>query len=161
MRRLVTAAAVVFTAAILSACVNISYDGISKEPLPSNEKVNLYFSKDQIPGKDYKVMGKLTASAGTTYSAAEVEGKIKNFAREKGANGVLITDIKRVFEGEARPDQIKNQPSYQWIVDGSSGNAFRYFRENMLDYSKKEGPEKPIYDITIEAELLTVPETAK
>jgi len=57
----------------------------------------------------------------------------------------------------ARPDQIKNQSTTNWAVDDSSGNSFRYFRENMLDYSKSGGAEKPIYDILIRAKLLSIP----
>ncbi len=149
------------TAAALTACINIDYDGISDPPLPFGEKVTVYFSPEQIPVKKYTELGTLTASAGTTYTSAEVEAKIKNFARDKGANGVLITDIDRVYAGMARTDQINNQASYRWIVDDSSGNSFRYFREDMLDYSKRSQPEKPVYDITIKAKLLRLPEAAK
>lgn len=154
MKKWIMTAASVFAAFAMTACVNIQYDGISREPLPENEKIEMYFSREQVPAGKYTAMGKLKATAGTSWTAVEVENKIKDFAREKGANAVLITDIRRIQEGEARPDQIKNQLAHQWIVDDSSGNAFRYFRENMMDYSKREGPEKPVYDITIEAELL-------
>ena len=140
-----------FAMATLTACISIDYDGISDPPLPSGEKVTLYFSADQLPVKEYTV----------TYSSAEVESKIRNFARDKGANGVLITDVDRIYAGMARSDQINNQASYRWIVDDSSGNSFRYFREDMLDYSKRSQPEKPVYDITIKAKLLRLPEAAK
>ena len=150
-----------FAMATLTACISIDYDGISDPPLPSGEKVTLYFSADQLPVKEYTVLGTLTASAGTTYSSAEVESKIRNFARDKGANGFLITDVDRIYAGMARSDQINNQASYRWIVDDSSGNSFRYFREDMLDYSKRSQPEKPVYDITIKAKLLRLPEAAK
>lgn len=149
----------VLAACVMTACVNIQYDGAVREPLPESEKVEMFFSREQVPAGKYTLMGKLKATAGTSWTAVEVENKIKKFARSKGANAVLITDIRRIKEGEARPDQIKNQPAHQWIVDDSSGNAFRYFRENMTDYSKREGPEKPVFDITIDAELLGFPET--
>ena len=147
--------------AALTACINIDYDGISDPPLSSGEKVTVYFSPEQIPVKEYTILGTLTASAGTTYTSTEVEAKIKNFARDNGANGVLITDVDRVYAGMARTDQINNQASYRWIVDDSSGNSFRYFREDMLDYSKRNQPEKPVYDITIKAKLLRLPEKTK
>lgn len=150
-----------FSLAAFTACINIDYNGISDPPLPSGEKVTMYFSPEQIPVKNYTVLGSLTASAGTTYSSGEVEAKIKNFARDKGANGVLITDVDRIYAGMARPNQINNNAGYRWIVDDSSGNSFRYFREDMLDYSKVEKPEKPVYDITIKAKLLKVPEKTK
>ena len=154
MKKWIVTAGSVLAAVIMTACVNIQYDGIAKEPLPDNEKVEMYFSREQVPAGKFTLMGKLKATAGTSWTAVEIQNRIRNFARSKGANAVLITDIKRVQDGEARPDQVKNQPSHQWIVDDSSGNAFRYFRENMMDYSKREGPEKPVYDITIDAELL-------
>ena len=119
--------------------------------------MELYFSEEQIPVKDYKVLGEATATAGMTYTAVDVEAKLRSFAREKGANGVLIVDIKRIYAGKARPDQIKNQTDFQWVVDDSSGSSFRYFREDMLNYSKNEGQEKAVYDILIKAKLISVP----
>ena len=137
--------------ALLPACVNIQYDGISAEP------VGLYFSADQIPLKTYDVLGEATATAGKAYSATEVEAKLRSFARDHGANAVLIVDIKRTVAGKARPDQLKNQNGGAWTPDDSSGSSFRHFREDMLDYSKTEGPEKPVYDILIKAKLLRLP----
>ena len=141
----------------LSACVNIQYDGVSESPVPDTEQIELYFSGEQIPVKNYRVLGEATATAGTTFTATEVESELRSFARKHGANAVLIVDVKRTVAGKARPDQIKNQSSANWAVDDSSGNSFRYFRENMLDYSKTEGPEKPVYDILIKAKLLSLP----
>lgn len=69
---------------------------------------------------------------------------------------MLIVDIKRIYAGKARPDQIKNQTDFQWVVDDSSGSSFRYFREDMLNYSKNEGQEKAVYDILIKAKLISV-----
>ena len=84
-------------------------------------------------------------------------GRIRSFARKHGANAVLIVDIKRTVAGKARPDQIRNQNGGAWTPDDSSGSSFRHFREDMLDYSKTEGPEKPVYDILIKAKLLRLP----
>ena len=53
--------------------------------------------------------------------------------------------------------QIRNQNGGAWTPDDSSGSSFRHFREDMLDYSKTEGPEKPVYDILIKAKLLRLP----
>ncbi len=145
----------------LNACINIQYDGISEAPIPDSERVELYFSAEQIPVKDYKVLGEATATAGTTYTATDVEAKLRSFARDRGANAVLIVDIKRIYAGKARPDQIKNQSDFKWIVDDSSGSSFRYFREDMLDYSKSGSAEKPIYDILIKAKLLSIPSEEK
>ena len=88
--------------ALLPACINIQYDGISAEPLSESEPVGLYFSADQIPVKTYDVLGEATATAGEAYSATEVEAKLRSFARVHGANAVLIVDIKRTVAGKAR-----------------------------------------------------------
>ena len=157
MLKLIPAISLLPLLMLLCGCINIQYEGSSEPPLPDSEAVELYFSADQIPVKDYTVLGAATASAGMTYTATDVEAKLRSFAREKGANGVLIVDIKRIYAGKARADQIKNQSDFQWIVDDSSGSSFRYFREDMLNYSKNEGQEKPVYDILIKAKLISVP----
>ena len=109
MKKLFRTALAACVFALLPACVNIQYDGTSAEPLPESEPVGLYFSADQIPVKTYDVLGEATATAGEAYSATEVETKLRSFAREHGANAVLIVDIKRTVAGKARPDQLKNQ----------------------------------------------------
>lgn len=157
MKKLFRIALAACVFALLPACVNIQYDGISAEPLPESEPVGLYFSADQIPMKTYDVLGEATATAGEAYSATEVETKLRSFARKHGANAVLIVDIKRTVAGKARPDQIRNQNGGAWTPDDSSGSSFRHFREDMLDYSKTEGAEKPVYDILIKAKLLRLP----
>ena len=157
MKKLFRTALAACVFALLPACVNIQYDGTSAEPLPESEPVGLYFSADQIPVKTYDVLGEATATAGEAYSATEVETKLRLFARKHGANAVLIVDIKRTVAGKARPDQIRNQNGGAWTPDDSSGSSFRHFREDMLDYSKTEGPEKPVYDILIKAKLLRLP----
>ena len=157
MLKLIPAVLLLSSLLLLNGCINIQYDGISDPPLSDSEAVELYFSEEQIPVKDYKVLGEATATAGMTYTAVDVEAKLRSFAREKGANGVLIVDIKRIYAGKARPDQIKNQSDFKWVVDDSSGSSFRYFREDMLNYSKNEGQEKAVYDILIKAKLFSVP----
>lgn len=157
MKKLFRTALAACVFALLPACVNIQYDGTSAEPLPESEPVGLYFSADQIPVKTYDVLGEATATAGEAYSATEVETKLRSFARKHGANAVLIVDIKRTVAGKARPDQIRNQNGGAWTPDDSSGSSFRHFREDMLDYSKTEGLEKPVYDILIKAKLLRLP----
>ena len=157
MKKLFRTALAACVFALLPACVNIQYDGTSAEPLPESEPVGLYFSADQIPVKTYDVLGEATATAGEAYSATEVETKLRSFARKHGANAVLIVDIKRTVAGKARPDQIRNQNGGAWTPDDSSGSSFRHFSEDMLDYSKTEGPEKPVYDILIKAKLLRLP----
>lgn len=157
MKKLFRTALAACVFALLPACVNIQYDGTSAEPLPESVPVGLYFSADQIPVKTYDVLGEATATAGEAYSATEVETKLRSFARKHGANAVLIVDIKRTVAGKARPDQIRNQNGGAWTPDDSSGSSFRHFREDMLDYSKTEGPEKPVYDILIKAKLLRLP----
>jgi len=51
---------------MLSACINIQYDGVSEAPVPDAEKIELYFSGEQIPVKDYRVLGEATATAGSS-----------------------------------------------------------------------------------------------
>ncbi len=144
-----------------AACYSIDYKGKSDSPLPSDVPVVMYYSPQQIPVKNYTVLGEATADAGTTWTAAQLEAKIKNFARSKGANGVLIVSVDKIPEGEARPDQVRNRQAMSWVVDDSSYNSFRYFREDMLDYGKPLRGEEEVYDLKIKAKLLVVPQKPK
>ena len=149
--------AAVFAAIFLTGCCNIEYAGKEATPLKSEKDVVLYFSDKQYPrGATAEVLGDVKASAGTNWTAQQVQAKLRVFAAEKGANGLLIEKIERIPAGEARPDQIKNLPAKSWTVSDNSNSAAQYFRDDMINYSKKPEVQEEIYRIVIYGKLLKV-----
>lgn len=143
----------------LTGCYNIDYRGEELPPIASGSDVVLYFSQEQFPqGAHIDFLGDAVASAGTNWNARELQEKLRKFAAAKGANGILIEKVEKVPAGKARPDQIKNLPSKSWDVDDNSQNAYKYFREDMLNYSRTEAAEEEIYKLVIRAKILKISE---
>ncbi|MBE6405995.1 MAG: hypothetical protein E7040_08240 [Lentisphaerae bacterium] len=156
MKQIILALAAAF---FLTGCCNIEYKGKELSPLQSSKAVVLYFSPNQYPKNSAQdVLGDAKISGGTNWTTQELQAKLKSFAAEKGANGVLIERIERVPAGEARPDQVKNLPSKTWVVGDNSSSASKHFREDMTNYSKKPEAQEEIYRIVIHAKLLNVTE---
>ena len=156
MRCLISALFAVF---FLTGCCNIEYTGKQEAPLKSGKDVVLYFSEKQYPQNSTAViLGDVKANAGTNWTARQVQKKMRDFAAEKGANGILIERIERIPAGEARPDQVKNLPSKTWGVGDNSNNAVQNFRDDMVNYSKKPEAQEEIYRIVIHGKLLKVTE---
>lgn len=151
-----------FAAIFLTGCCNIEYAGKEGEPLRSEKEVVLYFSKDQYPkNAALEVMGDVKASAGTNWTVQQLQRKMKSFAADKGANGLLIDRVERIPAGEARPDQVKNLPSKSWGVGDNSNSAVQYFRDDMTNYSKKSEAQEEIYRIVIHGKLLKITQKGK
>ena len=146
-------------AVLLSACSSIEYNGEERTPVVEGKNVVLYFSQEQFP-KDTKqeILGDAVISAGTNWTLPQLQEKLKNFAAEKGANGLLIDRIEKIPAGKARADQVKNLPAKTWQVDDTSHNAAQYFRDDMTNYSKKTDAEQEIYRLCIRAKLVRISE---
>ena len=142
---------------LLAGCCNIEYNGKTAEPLTSEKDVVMYFSNDQYPKDSVaETMGDVSITAGTNWDTQRLQAKLRQFAAEKGANGLLIEKIERIPAGKARPDQIKNLSAKTWNVGDNSQSASHHFREDMLNYSKKEDAEQEIYRIVIRGKLLQI-----
>ena len=152
MKRLLAGIALLL---LVSGCCSIEYNGKEIAQIVRKDQVELYFSQEQFPkNADQEVLGDAVASAGTNWTARELQAKLKDFAAEKGANGILIDKIEKIPAGKARADQIKNLPSKTWQVDDNSSNAAAYFRDDMTNYSKKEADEQEVYRLVIRAKLI-------
>ena len=154
MKKLILA---LIAAMVLAGCCNIEYQGKELQPLKSEKEVVLYYSPNQYP-KDSKqeMLGSATVSGGTNWTAQQLQAKLRAFAAEKGANGLLIERIERIPAGEARPDQVKNLPAKSWRVGDSSNSAVQYFRDDMTHYSREQEAQEEIYRVVIHAKLLKI-----
>ena len=88
MRRLLLFVVLIF---ITFACTKLDYIG---EEYPPTAHVDQYFSEADIE-VDYKIMGRIIATAGDMVSSGKMQSKIIEKAMEKGADGVLILGLER------------------------------------------------------------------
>ncbi len=81
----------------LAACTKIDYIG---EEYPPTDRVDMYFSEADI-GLDYKIMGRMIATADDYVSSGKMQKKIMEEAKKKGADGVVILGLDRYQSGES------------------------------------------------------------
>ena len=156
MKRIFFSAAAV----LLTACSSIEYNGEERAPVAAGKDVVLYFSPEQFPkNSKQEILGEAVISAGTNWTMPQLQDKLKKFAAEKGANGLLIDRVEKIPAGKARADQIKNIPAKTWQVDDTSHNAAQYFKDDMTNYSKKADSDQEIYRLSIRAKLVRLSET--
>lgn len=81
----------------LAACTKIDYIG---EEYPPTDQVDMYFSEADIR-LEYKVMGRMIATADDIVSSGKMQKKIMEEAKKKGADGVVILGLDRYQSGES------------------------------------------------------------
>lgn len=86
----------------ISACARVEYVGRSYNP---TFQVDLYFSKDDIK-KDYEVMGR-AISHGTDLDMEKLQEALIKEARQRGADGIIISDVERIFNKDTERDSEK------------------------------------------------------
>lgn len=87
---------------LAAGCAHVDYVG---ESHPRTDRVDLFFSEGDI-GRPYKVVGQVLATGDQYTSAARVQRRLMQEARERGADGVLILEVARVRGPEhTRHDQ--------------------------------------------------------
>ena len=92
MRTMLAIPALLFVA----ACAHVDYIGETYEP---TRQVDVFFAEKDIP-RDYRVIGKVLASANELVSAEKLQSKIVKKAQEKGADAVVLTGLERYKSGQ-------------------------------------------------------------
>ncbi len=82
----------------LAACTKIDYVG---EEYPPTDQVDMYFSEADIR-LEYKIMGRMIATADDYVSSGKMQKKIMEEAKKKGADGVVILGLDRYQSGESQ-----------------------------------------------------------
>lgn len=87
----------------ISACAKVEYVGRTYYP---TFQVDVYFSKDDV-NRDYEVMGR-AISHGPDLSMETLKEALIEEARKRGADGVIISDVERIFIPHKKkdPDEI-------------------------------------------------------
>ena len=123
-------------AVVLVSCVNIAYDGDSRDPKAKRSEVQVFMDRSKISSPDYKILGQATASAPASYTASEVEQKLVDFAKKNGADGLLILSVDKDVKGKVRPDQaLSVTPGDEASVEESSRVTIKAL---LLELPKKE-----------------------
>jgi len=81
---------------LVAACAHVDYVG---QTYPPTSRVDVFFAESEVP-QEYKVMGKVVATANDLVSAEKLQAKIVRKAREKGADAVVLTGLDRYKSGE-------------------------------------------------------------
>lgn len=134
------------------ACRTVNYSGATEYELPSSAYVAVYHAPSEIRGQ-WRVLGTGTFRAPEGMTRAAILRTFRDAARKHGANGILITEMRRVPDGMARLDQVENEnvPSI-WPVDDSA-SAQQYMASL---FSAGPDPEVALYDTFVRADFLVI-----
>jgi hypothetical protein len=82
---------------LCAACAHVDYVG---ESYPPTSRVDLFFAESDVH-HEYRVMGKVVATANDLVSAEKLQAKIMQKAQDKGADAVVLTGLDRYKSGES------------------------------------------------------------
>ena len=82
---------------LCAACAHVDYVG---ESYPPTNKVDVFFAEQDVT-HEYRVMGKVVATANDLVSAEKLQAKIMKKAQDKGAVAVVLTGLDRYKSGES------------------------------------------------------------
>lgn len=145
---------IILLLAFAQGCVNVSYKGKS---YPSTENVEIIKKQKEIPPPGYELMGNAVATApAEDASRQEMEEKMLQKAKSKGADAVMILLYELVKIGEEREDQFldASHDNAGWGMNvNTEGNT------NQINYShtgdrQGERNETPVYKSVMKAVFL-------
>ena len=94
----------VLITALVAGCASpqVQYIGHS---YPESERVDMYLLQDRIPGS-YRVIGTLQAEAPMSYEAENLQAYVLDYAKKKGAHGVIIEGLEVIEEDPVHVTEI-------------------------------------------------------
>lgn len=151
--------AAVILGSILPACSSWDYQGEKGEPLPPDSEVAFFSDRESVPG-GFRSLGRFSyvspAASGADSVSFRKELRIK--ALENGANGVLLLRVRRIADGEARQDQLRNTQAPGWNKEDNSDTSYSYTKNTILLAGENRDPEKSLFKTEVEGELLRGPD---
>ena len=103
-RRSISAAAALLLAAFAAGCTSFDYVGRSFAPLPENAPVALFRDRDTMAEGKYAMIGRGVLTAPERYDRYDIEERLRELAREHGADAVLIVKIRKIFRSFNIPE---------------------------------------------------------
>ena len=114
---------IVLACAITISCTSTDYVG---KQYPKTDRVEIFFNTDEIK-REYEVMGQIKAEAPEAVRFEDMEKKLVEDAMARGADAVLIGELKTVEVGS---------------VSSASGNTYgdpHYYLDKNMKLRKKGG----------------------
>ena len=106
---------IIFLIALLIAvgCTTTDYVG---KTYSKTDSVELYFNKDEI-NRPYEVMGQIKAEAPEALKFEDMEQQLVKDAMEKGADAILIEELKTVEVGSVGSASGKTYGDAEYYLD--------------------------------------------
>ena len=131
----------ILSAAAGCSTIDISYIGETLKPTKNIE----FFFRGQNINRPYDIIGKVIVKAPDTFSGKEIQKKLIETAREKGANAVLINLYTQIPRGSS---SFNNYPYYGY---GPGYDCGPYWEDG---YWGGGGSVQYYYEALIKAEFL-------
>ncbi|MDH3827121.1 MAG: hypothetical protein OET81_13940 [Desulfobacteraceae bacterium] len=98
---------------IVFGCTTTDYVG---KTYSKTDRVEIYFNKDEIK-RPYEVMGQIKAEAPEALKFEDMEQKLVEDAMEKGADAILIEELKTVEVGSVSSASGKTYGEPHYYID--------------------------------------------
>jgi len=126
----------VFVAAIiLCGCTSFDYVGQKLAPLPPDQPVAFYNSKEEVPPNIYRTLGRAVVSAPDGTNTEDVKNTIIEKAREYGADAVEVILFKRVKTGEVNipKNEQYEGPVGSWATTSNRPDGTPLYTDSFYD----------------------------
>jgi len=120
---------------ILSGCTQFDYVGQKLSPLPPDQMVAFYNSKEEVPPNIYQVLGRAVVTAPDGTNTEEVKEEIMKKAREYGADAVEVVLFKRIKTGEVMIPQNEQYegPVGSWAATSNRPDGTPIYTDTFVD----------------------------
>ena len=151
--------AALLAAGFLSACSSWDYRGEERPPLPEETEVAFFSDRESVPG-GFQTLGHFTyvSPAASGADSISFRKELREKALKNGANGVLLLRVRRIADGKARQDQLRNTQAPGWNTEDNSATSYSYTVNSIQLAGDNRDPEKSLYKTEVEGELLRGPD---
>ena len=120
---------------LLSGCMQFDYVGQKLKPLPPEDMVAFYNSKEEVPPNIYKVLGRAVITAPDGTNTQDVKEELIQKAREYGADAIEVVVFKRIKTGEVMVPQNEQYdgPVGSWSSTSNRPDGEPIYTDSFVD----------------------------
>ena len=143
----------------LSGCSSWDYSGEERPALPPDSEVAFFSDKESVPA-DFQSLGSFSyvSSAASGADSVSFRKELRKKALENGANGVLLLRVRRIADGEARQDQLRNTQAPGWNKEDNSATSYDYTVNTIQLSGENHDPDRSLFKTEVEGVLLRGPD---